>query len=431
VNIRKIIENIKLVSTSLQKKSNIYEVKAKNVTKNLDEQDKIFIEESCFDGQMKPSVMENTHIVKIRNDYKFEVTKLTGLLKNIGRDWNFNSFFLTDCCNHNPVQVSGFYSFHNFNLDGVFKIPDQTLKNFLKNLEETYKPNPYHNSIHAADVMNSHLFLLNNSKLFEVCSNLDLMTSIVAALGHDAGHPAKNNRFLVITKDDLAVQYNDISVLEMLHTSKVFQIVMKPDCNIFSNLNHDQWTLARKMIVEMILATDMSKHFDLLGQFRGKYKTPESFSLENNDMKIEIFRLIIKAADIGHAAKDIELHERWCRLVVEEFYTQGDLEKQMGLTVSMYCDRETTDISKSQAGFIKNIVLPLFTAVNFVLESQDIETYCIEQLKINENYWIHRRKSIRGRSLIQNNEEYVNRLNNLVNTRSKERKPSLPDKYLS
>src|SRR5574343_217982 len=146
-------------------------------------------------------------------------------------------------------------------------------------------------------------------------------------------------------------------------------------------------------------------------------------------MKIEIFRLIIKAADIGHAAKDIELHERWCKLVVEEFYTQGDLEKNLGLSVSMYCDRETTDISKSQAGFIKNIVLPLFTAVNFVLESKEIETYCIEQLKINENYWINRRKSIMGRSLIQNNEEYVNKLNNLGNVRSKERKPSLPDKY--
>lgn len=430
-NIRKIIENIKLVSASLQKKSNIYEVKVKNVTKNLDEQDKIFIEESCFDGHIKPSVVENTHIVKVRNDYSFEVSKLSGLLKIIGKDWNFNTFFLNDCCNQIPLQVSGFYTFHNYNLDGVFKIPEATLKNFLKSLEETYKSNPYHNSIHAADVMNSHLFLLNNSKLFEVCSNLDLMTSIVAALGHDSGHPARNNRFLVITKDELAIQYNDISVLEMLHTSKVFQIIMKPESNIFANLNHDQWNLARKLIVEMILATDMSKHFDLLGQFRGKYKTPESFLIGNNDMKVEIFRLIIKAADIGHAAKDIELHERWCKLVVEEFYTQGDLEKALGLSVSMYCDRETTDISKSQAGFIRNIVLPLFTAVNFVLESEEIENCCIEQLKINENYWIHRRKSIRGRSLIQNNEEYVNKLNNLGNIRSKGRKPSLPDKYLS
>ena len=60
----------------------------------------------------------------------------------------------------------------------------------------------------------------------------------------------------------------------------------------------------------MILATDMSKHFDLLGQFRGKYKNPDSFEISNGDMKLELYRLIIKAADIGHAAKNIELHEK-------------------------------------------------------------------------------------------------------------------------
>ena len=181
----------------------------------------------------------------------------------------------------------------------------------------------------------------------------------------------------------------------------------------------------------MVLATDMSKHFDLLGQFRGKYKDPDDFSINNADMKLELFRLIIKAADIGHAAKDIELHEKWCRLVVEEFYSQGDIEKQLGLPVSMYCDRETTDISKSQTGFIRNIVLPLFSAINFILDSEEIQDNCLNQLKINEEFWIRRRKSIRGRSLIIKQEEYINHLSSLILTRNPARKPSLPDKYLS
>jgi hypothetical protein len=257
------------------------------------------------------------------------------------------------------------------------------------------------------------------------------MASIISSLGHDAGHPAKNNRFLVITKHELAIEYNDISVLEMLHASTVFQLILNPESSIFMNLTTDQWNLARKLIIEMILATDMSKHFDLLGQFRGKYKNSESFELSNNDMRIELFRLIIKAADIGHAAKSIELHEKWCRRVVEEFYTQGDIEKKLGLPVSMYCDRETTDISKSQVGFIKNIVLPLFNAVNFVLDSEFIESFCVEQLKVNESFWIQRRKSIRGRSLILKNGEYINCLSNLPNIRDPVRKPSLPDKCLT
>jgi len=30
-------------------------------------------------------------------------------------------------------------------------------------------------------------------------------------------------------------------------------------------------------------------------------------------------KVLIKCADIGHTAKDIRLHERWSRLVIEEF----------------------------------------------------------------------------------------------------------------
>jgi hypothetical protein len=431
LGIKASITNIKIISHSLQKKNNIYSVKLKSVTKNLDEQDKIFIEESCFDLNTKLPSLFSSQSIKIQNEYSYGVNELMGLLKNIGKDWNFNTFFFSDCSSNNPIQLAGLYAFKHFNLDEIFKIPDFTLQNFLRTLESTYISNPYHNSIHATDVMSSQLFLMSNSKLFKFSTSLDIMASIIASLGHDAKHPAKNNRFLVITKHDIAIQYNDISVLEMLHAATIFQIILDPESSIFANLTADQWNIARKLIIEMILATDMSKHFDLLGQFRGKYKTQESFELTNNDMKIELFRLVIKAADIGHAAKTIELHEKWCRRVVEEFYTQGDLEKKLGLPVSMYCDRETTDISKSQAGFIKNIVLPLFNAVNFVLDSDFIEKSCVEQLKINENYWLNRRRSIRGRSLILKDYEYVNYLNNLSKDYEPNRKPSLPDKFFT
>ena len=429
--IKRSILNLKTISKCLQKKSNIYTVKVHSVTRNMDEQDKIFIEESCFDKQLKSNEFVSRNMIKTQSDGFYGVTELIGLLKNIGKDWNFNTFFLSDCCNNTPLQVAGLYSFGHFTLDELFKIPGSVLKGFLKALEETYESNPYHNSSHAADVMCSYSYLLYNSSMLQFISNIDIMAGIVASLGHDAGHPAKNNRFLVITKHELAIQYNDISVLEMLHSSWVFKIMQDPETNIFANLTPDQWNLARKLVIEMILATDMSKHFELLGQFRGKYKNREGFDLANNDMKLELFRLIIKAADIGHAAKSIELHEKWCKLVVEEFYTQGDLEKQLGLPISMYCDRETTDISKSQAGFIKNIVLPLFTAINFVLDSKMIECFCVEQLKANEQYWLCRRKTIRGRSLVIKEEDYVNTLNNLTKARTTIRKPSLPLKFLS
>jgi hypothetical protein len=49
------------------------------------------------------------------------------------------------------------------------------------------------------------------------------------------------------------------------------------------------------------------------------------------------------------------------------------LEKKAGLSVSMYCDRDTTDIAKSQQGFLLNVAQPIFGALNDYLKAERIE----------------------------------------------------------
>lgn len=110
----------------------------------------------------------------------------------------------------------------------------------------------------------------------------------------------------------------------------------------------------------MILETDMMKHFEILGRFRARAINLADLTVDNQDDKILILSMGLKCADIGHSSKILELHEKWTALVCEEFYRQGDIEKQRKQQVSMYCDRDTTDLPKSQAGFIKNICLPLY-----------------------------------------------------------------------
>ena len=57
------------------------------------------------------------------------------------------------------------------------------------------------------------------------------------------------------------------------------------------------------------------------------------------------------------------------------------------MKISMFCDRYNTCVSKSQAGFIKNIALPLYEALNSYLVSETLNKYCIAQLKINKREW--------------------------------------------
>jgi 3',5'-cyclic-nucleotide phosphodiesterase/cAMP-specific phosphodiesterase 4 len=134
----------------------------------------------------------------------------------------------------------------------------------------------------------------------------------------------------------------------------------------------------------MILETDMSRHFEILGKFKAK---TNNLNLENLEEKLMILGMGLKCADIGHSAKSTELHERWTQLVCEEFFLQGDVEKERKQNVSMYCDRENTDVAKSQAGFIKNICIPLYEVWCNYLDSEIIFNNCLKQLEKNYKHW--------------------------------------------
>ncbi len=50
---------------------------------------------------------------------------------------------------------------------------------------------------------------------------------ILAGLAHDVGHPGVNNPFLILSKHDLALRYNDKSPLENMHASVLYEILGK------------------------------------------------------------------------------------------------------------------------------------------------------------------------------------------------------------
>jgi len=56
-------------------------------------------------------------------------------------------------------------------------------------------------------------------------SSLNIFSAVIASLAHDVGHPGVTNRFLVNTRHKLAVNYNDLSVLESMHASKTFKLM--------------------------------------------------------------------------------------------------------------------------------------------------------------------------------------------------------------
>lgn len=156
--------------------------------------------------------------------------------------------------------------------------------------------------------------------------------------------------------------------------------------NILSELKESEWIECRKIIISMILQTDLSKHFEILNNFRTRSTVLNDLIPDKYEDKILILSMALKCADIGHSAKKLDTHKKWSQLVMEEYFLQGDFEKSKGLPVSAYCDRNSTSIPKSQLGFIKNICLPMYEIWYLYTRSTKVNL-CLSQLHENFEYW--------------------------------------------
>ncbi|OMJ92118.1 hypothetical protein SteCoe_5224 [Stentor coeruleus] len=368
---------------------------------DMDPEDKEFISQNCLDisyaTPAEKSVLSDAKLFEIKDRLEnfpfshYGIDKLESVLSQLGRNWSFDIWFVYNSTGHS-VSIIGKYLFEKWQINGFLNVGAECVDNFFMKLEKGYNKNPYHNACHAADVLHTQMFFILQSDIIKSLTEIDIVASIISALGHDVGHPALTNRFLVNNRDKIAIRYNDASVLESMHTAKTFKLLSIQDSNIFKNLSTEDWIRTRKIIIEMILETDMSRHFEILGKFRTRAQTLSNFDISIFEDKCQILGMSLKCADIGHSAKDYDLHEKWSILVCEEFFHQGDLEKARGQSVSMYCDRDTTDIPKSQAGFIKNICLPLYEIWALYLKSETIERFVLFQLQKNLEFWNLKKK---------------------------------------
>lgn len=162
---------------------------------------------------------------------------------------------------------------------------------------------------------------------------------------------------------DTAMLYNDRAVLENHHISAAFRVLKDDDCNILQNLSRDEYRELRTLIIDMVLATDMSFHFQQLKNMKNLLTLSEPIV-----DKSKALSLVLHCCDISHPAKKWDLHHKWTMLLLEEFFRQGDLERELGLPFSPLCDRNNTLVAESQIGFIEFIVEPSMAVCSDMLE---------------------------------------------------------------
>ncbi|XP_054466327.1 cAMP-specific 3',5'-cyclic phosphodiesterase 4D isoform X2 [Anoplopoma fimbria] len=280
--------------------------------------------------------------------------------------WGRNVFKIAEFSGNRPLTVMMYTIFQERDLLKTFKIPLDTFITYLMTLEDHYHGDvAYHNNIHAADVTQSTHVLLSTPALEAVFTDLEILAAIFASAIHDVDHPGVSNQFLINTNSELALMYNDSSVLENHHLAVGFKLLQEENCDIFQNVTKKQRQSLRKMVIDIVLATDMSKHMNLLADLKTMVETKKVTSsgvllLDNYSDRIQVLQNMVHCADLSNPTKPLQLYRQWTDRIMEEFFSQGDRERERGMEISPMCDKHNASVEKSQVGFIDYIVHPLW-----------------------------------------------------------------------
>ncbi|XP_056149309.1 cAMP-specific 3',5'-cyclic phosphodiesterase 4B-like isoform X2 [Lampris incognitus] len=305
--------------------------------------------------------------------------------------WGLNIFRVAEHSHNRPLTCVMYAIFQERDLMRTFKIPADTFVTFMLTLEDHYHSDvAYHNSLHAADVAQSTHILLSTPALDAVFTDLEILAAIFAAAIHDVDHPGVSNQFLINTNSELALMYNDESVLENHHLAVGFKLLQEENCDIFQNLTKKQRQTLRRMVIDMVLATDMSKHMSLLADLKTMVETKKLTSsgvllLDNYTDRMQVLRNMVHCADLSNPTKSLDLYRQWTDRIMDEFFHQGDRERERGMEISPMCDKHTASVERTQVGFIDYIVHPLWeTWADLVHpDAQDI----LDTLEDNRNWY--------------------------------------------
>ncbi|KAI8850100.1 hypothetical protein BC829DRAFT_390424, partial [Chytridium lagenaria] len=190
-----------------------------------------------------------------------------------------------------------------------------------------------HNSLHAADVLHCIHYLLHLPTIRPIFTDLEILSILVAALIHDFDHPRS-----------------------------AFEVMSRKECHFLGSLDRNEFRNVRENVVEMVLATDLGKHFELLTMFKKKVVMGDSFDpVGVREDRTLLMQMLMKCADVSNPTKSLPEYNEWIRRITEEWFTQAT----------------------SQASFIDFIVGPLFDAFGNWCELGEVK----EGLERNRKMW--------------------------------------------
>ncbi len=283
-------------------------------------------------------------------------------------DWaSFDVFALHRASDGRPLELVTSHLIKTLGLVERLQLDVARLSSFLAAAEAAYCPQPYHNSVHAADVVQAVGAMACADPWASTLEDWETLALLLAAATHDLGHPGVNNDFHVRTNSDAAQAYAaEGSINERAHAALALELLTAPECDFLatSTLGSDGDAKVRDLVADLILSTDMAHHGGLVAGFTSALASrgPDLGAWPPEERRLAL-RMLLHCADISNPARPLDRCAEWGRRVQEEMCSQGDRERAMGLDPTPACDRSCVCPNAAQAAFIRHVMRPCIAAL--------------------------------------------------------------------
>ena len=215
--------------------------------------------------------------------------------------WNFNVVALDHVSDGTPLLHVACEVFERRGLYQALDLDKNTLQVFVSELEMGYLDNPFHNSVHAADVLQTTHVLLSTYEQYHPVAPDRVLALLVAAMIHDFKHPGVNNYFVRHGGHPMSEAYKGDSVLEQYHVAEAFGLMQRHECDVFACLPEPKARETKELCRRLVLATSLSGHFEFC-QHVEQLLAIDDLDYSDPRMEETFLQLLLKTADVSYVA---------------------------------------------------------------------------------------------------------------------------------
>lgn len=375
-------------------------------------------EPHLYDVPIPPQT--DTHVLPIANTFQSMLATGTITAPLVHR-WDVDYWSITQ----DAAAIHQYLALFKFaGLLDALPLDVPQLARYALAIRSRYNRVPYHNFTHALTVAHHSYLAMRATGAGDILSPLQGAALLVAALGHDVGHPGVNNGFLINVRSAVAHLYNDQSVLENYHAAMVMATLRHPRAAVFDFAAdcNEAWTTMRSTVIHSILGTDMAKHFETVERLQGMdlailprgadgdflrdvlpqlgdapvldgrasdwhvplWREPVALesAAEGSDAgvpadtiawlahpasvslydRLLLTELCLHSADLSVQSLPWPASQRWSVAIVNEMQSQARLEAVLGLPVTQHMANlsNAAAIADIQRGFCEFVLLPLW-----------------------------------------------------------------------